>query len=119
MEKWMKDELFLFLRENPVMTIAVNGDKYPISSVILFYIDDSLNIYFATGRESFKAKALLTDPHISFNTWKMGEALVQGMGQAVEINNQEEADVLMDKLAKHVAKLENFWPPLLHKFRNI
>mgnify|MGYP001575951333 CR=1 FL=1 len=112
-EKWTKESVLNFLRENPLASMAVNGEDYPISSLVLFYADDGFNVYFGTGRESFKAKALLKDPKISFSCWKSGAALMQWSGKAEEVTDKKEAGDRMDDVAKETRHLPDFWPPLL------
>lgn len=114
MEKiWTKDKALKFLRENPLASIAVNGQDYPISSLVLFYTDEDFNFYFGTGKESFKAQALLKNPKLSFSVWKSELALAQGTGLAAEITDPTELDARMDDIVKETRNLPHFWPPLL------
>ncbi len=114
MEKiWTKEAVLKFLRDNPLASLAINGKDYPVSSMVLFYVDDDFNLYFGTGRESFKAKALLEDPKISFSGWKAGEALMQWSGTAEEVVEQKEIDARMDDIIQETKQLQDFWPPML------
>lgn len=115
---WTKEGTLSFLRENPLASIAINGEDYPISSLVLFYVDDNFNFYFGTGQESYKAKALLKNSKMSFTVWGSEVALVQGTGTGEEVTDAAEVDKQMDNLVEETSHLPNFWPPLLGIWKN-
>lgn len=115
---WTKESVLAFMRENPLASIAINGESYPISSIILTYVDDGFNLYFGTGRNSFKTKALLKNPKLSFSSWKGGVALLQGGGIAAMMTDPQEIDARMDDIVKETSHLPDFWPPLLGIWKN-
>jgi len=107
-----KNEILTFLRSMPVMNIAVmNGDK-PLSSVLLFALDDDFTFYFSTNKGSFKANALIKNPKISFSVWKNLAMLVQADGNATLVEDDLQ-DEIMDKIANSISKIDEFWPPLV------
>jgi uncharacterized pyridoxamine 5'-phosphate oxidase family protein len=111
-ENYDKNLLLNFLRNNPIMNIAVVDNNKPMASVVLFAVDDNFTIYFAAHNASFKTKALLKNTKISFSVWKHHTLLVQGDGIATPSLPQQN-DVLLDKLALASTNIDDFWPPIL------
>lgn len=111
-EATSKKLILEFLRANPVMNIAVvDGDK-PITSVVLFAVDDDFTFYFASRSNSFKTKALLKNNKISFSVWKNQDMLIQGDGTAT-LAPVQQGENLLYKLALSSTNIEDFWPPIL------
>ena len=109
---YTKSDILEFLRKNPIMNISVVSGTKPLASVVLFAVEDDFTFYFASHTSSFKTKALLKDPQISFSVWKHLNMLVQVDGIA---HKAGEVDVnsILEKLAKSSISIEDFWPPLL------
>lgn len=106
-------EALEFMRTQFIMNIAcVNGDT-PISSVLLFYIEDDFTVYFATHKDSYKSQALLSNSKVSMSIWEHNKMLIQADGEATEISDLDEALAVIDKLAESSIKGDEFWPPLL------
>lgn len=95
------------------MSVAVNGESGPISTVLLFAVDDDFTFYFATHKNSFKAKGLNKDNRISMSIWEFNKMLVQCDGEAFEITDHDEAGEAFDKLTNSLDNLAEFWPPVL------
>lgn len=112
-KKYSKQDIVDFLRSVSVMSIALTLDNKPVSSVVIFHIDDSMDFYWTARRDSFKAKAVLSNPIISLSVWEHGRMLVQAKGEVIEITDLKEIDGVIDKLAGVVASIDNFWPPIL------
>ncbi len=110
--KYSKEEIHRFLRNNPVMSAAINNQGFPISTVLLFAIDDDFTIYFAARSDSYKARALGVDSKISMSVWKYREMLIQMSGVTSMLSGEELGRVL-DMLAESVGVLGDFWPPIL------
>lgn len=108
----LKQETLAFLRKVAIMSVAVNGPK-PISSVLLFAIDDDFTIYFATLKESHKARALEENPAISLSVWEHDSMFVQATGTAEIIQDETQALEAVDKIANSAMGLTSFWPPVL------
>lgn len=118
-KKRTKKEVLSFLRSHPIMSIAVIGkNKKPISSIVLFTVDNDLTFYFATGSKSYKAKALIANPEISFSVWDFDSLLIQADGRATVLNKESSIDIALDKLTDSTSKLQEFWPPLLGIWKN-
>ena len=111
--KYTKEEIVDFLRSVSVMSIAVELDGQPISSVLLFAVDDDLIIYFATRTDSFKSKALSKNQKISLSVWEHRKMLVQAKGFAEKITDSGESEIALDKIVNSAQNIENFWPPIL------
>ena len=94
------------------MSAAVNTNSMPISTVLLFAIDDDFTLYFAARKGSYKVNALEKDQRISMSDWVYKNMLVQMSGTASEVTGDEVGPVL-DKIAESVIKVEDFWPPVL------
>lgn len=108
----LKDETLAFMRSMPIMSAAINGTP-PISTILLFAIDDDFTMYFAALSTSFKAKALEKDSGFSFSIWEHDKMYVQASGNAQLLQDPEEIDAAVDKLATAAIGIENFWPPVL------
>lgn len=94
------------------MQIAtVSGDQ-PGVSVMLYTVDDDMNFYFGTHKDSFKIKNLLTNPKISAVVWEFGKIQVQINGTAIPLEDPSEQVKIMDQLADSATKDSEFWPPL-------
>ena len=107
----VKERVLAFFRSYPIMTIAVAKDNLPSSSVVAFHVEDDLTCYFVTQKKSFKANILLANDKLSFSVWKLDEMLVQADAKA-RLLPTDEAAPFLEKIAKSVSVLENFWPPL-------
>ena len=108
-----KQEVLDFLRSQFIMSIAVAEDNKPSSSILLYYVDDEFNFFFATHRSSHKAQKLLKNPQISLSVWEHKNMMVQADGVASEIVNEQDKLAIIDKLAESSMKGQDFWPPLL------
>lgn len=94
------------------MSVAINGAERPVSSVLFFMVDDELNFYFTTHRDSVKARSLQVNNKISLSVWSPKRMLVQASGTAHEILDKAEAEKIIDGLASVTTTLD-FWPPIL------
>lgn len=113
MQAYTNTEVLNLLRENPIMSIAVSADNVPISSILLFAVDDNFAFYFATHSNSYKAKALEKNPAISISVWEHNQFLFQAQGIA-SLVSENDVDLTLDKLANSTTKAKDFWPPLLN-----
>lgn len=111
--KYSKKDVLSFLREVSIASLAVAMDNKPMSSVILFAVDDDFTFYFATHDDSFKAQAIYKNPQVSLSIWDFGKMLVQIDTQAQKIVDSDEVSITLDKIASSAAGLKNFWPPIL------
>jgi nitroimidazol reductase NimA-like FMN-containing flavoprotein (pyridoxamine 5'-phosphate oxidase superfamily) len=112
-KKYTKKEILKFLRDVSIMSAAVNAGNYPVSTILLFSVDDDFTFYFAARGDSFKAKALKVDPRISIAVWEHDRMLVQACGDVEQVTQPKELDLALDKLASSVANVSDFWPPIL------
>jgi nitroimidazol reductase NimA-like FMN-containing flavoprotein (pyridoxamine 5'-phosphate oxidase superfamily) len=110
-DKYSKDKIKDFLNRVSVMSIAVNLESKPISSVVFFTVDDDLSFYFLTKRNTYKARALNSNHKISLSIWEPNELLVQASGRAVDNTNDKEYKKYFDKLKNINKKLNyEYWP---------
>ena len=107
-----KKQVLQFLRSYPVMNIALVLDSKPISSVVVFWVDDDFTFYFATNSDSYKRKALVENQHISFSVWDKDKMLVQADGQAGLVP-MPQADEIINKIIQSMDNIKNFWPPVV------
>lgn len=77
--KFTKQDVISFLRSVSIMSVAINYQR-PVSSILLFAVDDEMNFYFATHKNSIKARALEINPEISMSVWEYDKMLVQASG---------------------------------------
>lgn len=109
-----KDKVVKFLRKVNILTAALVGERGPISTPLLFAVEDDLSkIYVATHKDSFKSRALLVNPQISASVWQFGEMLIQLDGIAREVIDPLQVPILLDKLVESLGRIEDFWPPVL------
>lgn len=95
------------------MSVAVNGERGPIATVVVFAVDDDFTFYFATHVDTYKAKALASDNRMSLSVWENKKMLVQADGRAQEVRVDSERDSIFEKLAVSAAGIPDFWPPIL------
>lgn len=108
-----KDEVLSFLKKMSIMSIALNGERGPISSPMLFVVDEDFCIYFATRKGSHKAEALLKDTRIGISVWKHEEMSIQYDGEAAPVTDMIVLEKKLDELAEAAAREGDFWPPVL------
>lgn len=101
-----------FMRKYPIMSIAVADGDQPMSSIVLFAMDDDFTLYFSTGSKSYKSKALAHNNKISFSVWEFGKLHVQGYGTAAPLTDEAEADAVLDKITISLSRYHDFWPPV-------
>lgn len=109
-----RKQIIEFMREVSIMSVAAIAPDGPVSSILLFAVDEDFTLYFSTHGESRKAKALAHNPHIALSVWKYNEMLVQADGIATPIEDTTTIDTVFDKLANAVSKIKDFWPPVVH-----
>lgn len=113
-KKYTKQEVLAFMRKVSIMSAAfVQDDSKPLSTVLLFAIDDDFTMYFATLKSSHKAQAILNNPNISLSVWQSKEILVQANGIVTQEVDPLKIEDIIDKLASSAAGLNDFWPPIL------
>ena len=106
-----KKQLKIFLEGVSVMSIAVCLDNKPMSSVVLFTVDNDLSFYFLTKRNTYKAKALRSNPQISISIWVQNNKLIQASGEVMEISGDAEFDKYYKKLSSISDRMQNaYWP---------
>ncbi len=110
--KFTKEIVLNFLREVSVMSIAVNLNDKPISSVVAFYVDNDFSFYFATKRNTYKDQALRRNLKISLSVWEHNRMHIQASGDAREIADQQELDDTVKLIKKSISHLKNFWWPI-------
>ncbi|HBH17573.1 MAG TPA: hypothetical protein DDX14_01255, partial [Cyanobacteria bacterium UBA9579] len=76
----IKSEAIQFLKDNFIMEIATSHDNNPSVSVVVYMIDENLNFYFITQRNSYKAKYIINNPRISLVVWEHLKMSVQADG---------------------------------------
>ncbi len=95
------------------MSVSVNSSQYPVSTILLFAVDNDFTLYFATHSDSFKAKALAENNKMSISVWEHHKMLVQGYGDVHKLEDADEIAATLDKLAVSVVRIGDFWPPVL------
>jgi len=111
---YTKSEILQFLRKVSIMAAAfVQEGNKPLSTILLFAIDDDFSLYFATLANSHKAQAIKENNQISLSVWQEKEILVQANGQVEQVADAVVAEEIVEKLASSAAGLDDFWPPVL------
>lgn len=103
-----------FLKDVNILTAAIVGSRGPISTPLLFAVEDDLScLYIATHKDSYKSQALLQDPRFSASVWAFDRMSIQLDGTAKEVVEPSEIARIFDMLTASVGRLKEFWPPLL------
>ncbi len=110
---YSKLQVLAFLRSVSVMNLAVSSDDKPISSVLLFHVDDDFTFYFGTHSDSYKALAIRKNPNVSLSIWGHKLMLVQVDGIAEEILEPVTVDLALNDIVAATNNIKNFWPPVL------
>ena len=114
MNEITRDSAVMFLRQVNIMTAALVGTRGPISTPLLFAVEDNLSkLYVATHRDSFKSQALLSNNAISCSIWQFDKMMIQLDGTAKEVTDSTRVPVIIDKLVDSLGRIEGFWPPVL------
>ncbi len=108
------EEIISFLNSVSIMSAATVTPEGPLSSILLFTVEDDFTFYFSTSKSSRKARALSSNPHISLSVWEFEKMLVQAQGIASPVVDVKEIDKIFDTLAGAVGRMKNFWPPVIH-----
>jgi len=111
--KYTKEQVFGFLEAEAVMSIAVSSSDGPLSSVVLYAIDDDFRFTFVTHKSSRKAQALLSDNRISVSIWNQQQMLVQMSGTVKEMTETDERMKGFDAVVNTSTTVKDLWPPLL------
>lgn len=110
---YSKQQVLDFLRSVSVMNLAVSSDDKPISSVLLFHVDDDFTFYFGTHNDSYKAEAIRKDPNVSLSVREHKKMLVQADGVAEEILEPVTVDLVLNDIVTATNNIKDFWPPVL------
>ena len=101
-----------FLKNNFVMNIATTDGDKPSASVVIYVIDEHLNFYFVTHKDSYKTKHLLKNPNISFSVWQFLEMSVQADGTTNVVEDEAQKEWVMSAFGDAATKDPNFWAPI-------
>lgn len=110
---FLKQTAYDFLSKNQVMSIAISSEDKPTASVVIYHVDEDLNLYFVTDENSYKAKILLKNPKISLAVWKFSQLLIQADGITELISETLYKHKIIDEIAQAAVKIKKFWPPIL------
>ncbi|PIR64631.1 MAG: hypothetical protein COU63_01265 [Candidatus Pacebacteria bacterium CG10_big_fil_rev_8_21_14_0_10_36_11] len=107
-------EVYEFMKKTSIMSAAFcHQNNKPLSTILLFAIDEDFTMYFATLSSSYKAKAIEENNQISISVWEHKQMLVQANGSISKINDPAELNTALDKIVESSATHEDFWPPVL------
>lgn len=113
MKKYTKSEIKAFLENVNILTLAAVGERGPISSPLLFTVDDQLNFFFATHRDSFKSQAILNHPKVGLSIWQFDNILIQVDASCTVVTDTDQLQIILTQLATAVTRINHFWPPVL------
>lgn len=101
-----------FLKEKFVMELATCHDNKPAVAPVIYVIDDELNFYFVTYRDTLKSQNLLNNPHCSFVVWEFLQMSVQVIGIAEVVTDTVTEQWVVNTIADAATKDPNFWAPI-------
>ncbi|NCS97127.1 MAG: hypothetical protein GW762_00845 [Candidatus Pacebacteria bacterium] len=108
----LSQDVLAFMRKTSIMSAAINGAP-PISTVLLFTVDDDFTMYFATLEGSYKVRGLQKDGQMSIAIWEHHELYLQGSGVASIVADPNKVTKIVDRLADSAVNIADFWPPVL------
>lgn len=111
----MKEEILKFLQNQHIATLAtVTKDNRPHAAVILYAVDQDLNLYFATHKKTEKIDNVKQNNKVSLTIWKHKELSVQIEGEGEEVTDSQECSKILEVLAVSASKENSdFYPPIL------
>jgi uncharacterized pyridoxamine 5'-phosphate oxidase family protein len=107
-----REMVLKFLNNNFVMNIATTDGLKPSASVVVYVIDEHLNFYFVTHKDSYKTRHLINNPHISFSIWEFHKMSIQADGTTAVVENEAEKEWVMNAFGDAATKDPNFWAPI-------
>lgn len=108
----IKNDTISFLKENLVMELATCRDNKPAVSPVIYVIDEDLNFYFVTYRNSYKAQNLIANPVCSFTVWQFLQLCIQADGRAEIVDDEAKKSWVVDAFADAATRDPNFWAPI-------
>lgn len=85
-DRQVKEDIFGFLKENGIMTLATQSSKGPWVCTVYYGIDDNMNLYIVTDPNSIHGLAMSKDNRVAFNIFDSRQKIhkpkkgVQGSG---------------------------------------
>lgn len=82
----IRADIFKFLKENGIMTLATQSSRGPWACTVYYGIDDSMSLYIVTDPNSIHGKNMAKDNRIAFNIFDSRQKIyksktgVQGSG---------------------------------------
>jgi general stress protein 26 len=112
-EQITKPQVLSFLKSVAIMSLSATNEDKPLSTILLFAVDNNFNFYFVTRAETYKAKTIINNPKVSLSVWEHKKMLVQVDGVAKQIKNPTEIDNALDIIVAATEPMKDFWPPVV------
>lgn len=111
----LKQEALDFLRKHIIAVVATTDDAHaPQAATVLYHIDDNMNFYFITRKQTRKYKNLMTNGKVALVVGMGdGPGTIQVEGEARLIEDGEEVGKFFENMKKHDGLAEAYYGPFL------
>lgn len=99
------------------MNFATCHEEKPAVSPLIYVMDDDLNFYVVTYRDTVKAQNLTHNPQCSFTIWQFLQMSVQAAGAVSIVEDEAKKDWVMDAFADVATRDPHFWAPIFRMKR--
>lgn len=109
----MKQEALDFLKDRVIAVVATTDKNHkPNAATILYHIDDDMNFFFMTRKQTRKYENIMANPHVAIVVGiGDGPGTVQAEGEAREIENGLEK--FFDEIRENKMLKEMYYGPFL------
>lgn len=111
----LKQEALDFLRKHIIAVVATTDDaNTPQAATVLYHIDDNMNFYFITRRQTRKYKNLMTNRKVALVVGMGdGPGTIQAEGEAQLMEDGEGIEKFFGNMKKHEGLAEAYYGPFL------
>lgn len=87
----IKEDIFKFIKENGIMTLAVQSDDGPWVCTLYYGVDDKMNLYIVTDPGNRHGKVIAKNPKVAFNIFDSHQKItkskkgLQGTGKIEQV----------------------------------
>lgn len=110
----VREKTLQYLKGQSLMVLATaTPDGSPYASTMLYVVDDDLNFYFITRKDTKKSGQLAENPKAALSIGCASPMNVQAEGAVEEVTDETLRAELFARLAEAGGRIKDFWPPIL------
>lgn len=113
-----KTGIYNYLTEHTIAVLStVDPNNKPYAATMFYVIDEMLNFYFFSRKDTRKVANIRHDAHVAVTVIDQVKAVtVQSQGIVEEIEDEEVRTQIVAKIAEqNVQKVSHLWPPPLSR----